>query len=160
MILPEGGRPYELLGKGSATAAQFSPGPGQPQWIAFSIDDVGGRREVYVRPFIPGNTGNADRIQISTEGGSFPRWRADGKVMFYQALDGKMMEVAVNGSGAVFEHGTPVPLFAATVPQTRNPDYLYDVTPDGQRFIIVEPAQQAETIPLTLMTNWRAALKR
>ena len=50
--------------------------------------------------------------------------------MFYQALNGTMMEVAVDGSGAAFQHGKPQPLFPSVVPQSRAPDYLFDVTAD------------------------------
>jgi Tol biopolymer transport system component/predicted Ser/Thr protein kinase len=161
MVLPPEGKPYSLVGKWSATSGQFSPNAGTPKWIAYANDDTGGgRREVFVIPFVPGRVGDADRIQISDNGGSHERWRADGKVIFYHALDGTMMEVPVDGTGAAFQHQKPVPLFQSVVPQTRSPDYLYDVTADGQKFLIVEPVEKAETMPLTLLTDWRASLKK
>ena len=160
-VLPRDGKHYSLLGKLSGTSPQFSPNAGTPKWVAYCIDDTGdGRREVFVIPFVPGRTGDADRIQISDNGGFHVRWREDGKALFYQALDGTMMEVAVDGSSSTFQHGKPTPLFRAPVPQTRSPDYLFDVTADGQKFIVVEPIEKAETMPLTLLTDWRASLKR
>jgi hypothetical protein len=53
-----------------------------------------------------------------------------------------------------------VPLFRTVVPQSRNPDFLFDVTADGQKFLIVEPIEKAETMPLTFLTDWRASLKK
>jgi dipeptidyl aminopeptidase/acylaminoacyl peptidase len=161
MVLPRNGEPYSLLGKLSATSAQFSPNAGIPKWVAYSIDDTGdGQREIFLIPFVPGRTGDTDRIQISDNGGFHVRWRADGRALFYQALDGTMMEVPVDGTGAEFHHGKPSPLFRSVVPQTRSPDYLFDVTADGQKFLIVEPIEKAEMLPLTLVTDWRASRKK
>ncbi len=159
-IVPPGGKPYSLLGKQSPSTAQFSPSSGTPRWITYSADDTGNRRrEVFAMPFVSGRTGDPDRIQLSDNGGFHNRWRADGKAVFYHALDGSMMEVPVDASGPTLRHGKPVLLFHAVVPQTRNPDYLFDVTADGQKFLMVEPVEKAETFPLTLITDWRASVK-
>jgi serine/threonine protein kinase len=161
MAFPTGGKPYEVLGKFSGSEAQFSPNQGTPRWVAYTIDDNGNRRrELYVMPFVPGRTGDADRIQISDEGARNARWREDGKAIFFHASDGMIMEVAVDGTGSAFQHGKPVPLFRTVVPQSRNPDFLFDVTADGQKFLIVEPIEKAETMPLTFLTDWRASLKK
>jgi eukaryotic-like serine/threonine-protein kinase len=160
MVLPAGGKPYNLLGKFSGSDSQFSPNPGTPRWISYTIDDNGNRRrEVYVMPFVPGRTGDPDRIQISDEGARNARWRADGKAIFFHGADGVISEVPVDGSGTAFQHGKPVPLFRTVVPQSRNPDFLFDVTADGQKFLIVEPIEKAETMPLTFITDWRASVK-
>ena len=75
------------------------------RWLAY-VSDESGRYEVYVQSF-PGGGG---KRQVSTGGGIGPRWRGDGKELFYHAPDGKLMAVPVK-SGASFEAGAPVALF-------------------------------------------------
>ncbi len=65
--------------------------------------DDSGRREVYVQAFEPGKPASSARWQISNAGGMMPRWRGDGKEIFYLSLDGKMMAVRVSGDGAAFQ---------------------------------------------------------
>jgi len=81
--------------------------------MAFTSDRTG-RREVYVRPFPPGE----GEWTISIAGGQQPRWRGDGKELFFVAADGKIMAVAVKpvgGARASFEAGSPVELFDAHI---------------------------------------------
>jgi hypothetical protein len=147
-----GGEPLSFLGHaGGATHAQFNPGV--PRWIAYDFDDSG-RREVYVQAFEPGKPASSARWQISNAGGTMPRWRGDAKEIFYLALDGKLMAVRVSGDGPSFHYSTPELLFSATPPILRSPSFEYDVTPDGQRFLMIEPAEKAEYLPLTLVTDW------
>ena len=155
MIMPaSGGQPQSFLPQAfGATKSQFNPGV--PRWIAYDYDDSG-RREVYVQAFAPGKTASSARWQISNAGGVMPRWRRDGKEIFYLSLDGKLMVVGVSADGDSFQSSTPEPLFNATPPLVRSPSFEYDVTPDGQRFLIIEPAEKAEYLPLTLETNWMA----
>ena len=101
--------------------------------MAFA-SDRSGRSEVYVRPFPPAD----GEWSISVAGGQKPRWRADGKEMFFVEADGKMIAVpvrAVAGTKPAFEAGVPVTLFDARSP----PDAIgsvYDVTADGKGFLI------------------------
>ena len=83
-------------------------------------------------------------------------WRV-GTEMFYLAPDNKLMAAAVNGRGASFEAGVVKPLF-----QTRRagPRSQYDVTADGQRFLINTAPEQAASAPITVVVNWTAGLKR
>ena len=133
--------------------ARFSP---DGKWIAYSSDESG-RREVYVQGFA------ADRVpaaavgkwQISTAGGDKPRWRHDGKELFYIAPDNKMMAVPVK-LGPPFEPGVAVPLF-----ETRVAGFFpYDVSPDG-RFLLYTPseAEAPASSPVTIVLNWQAELK-
>jgi hypothetical protein len=85
-----------------------------------------------------------------------PRWRRDGKEIFYLSLDGKMMAVRVSGAGAAFEASTPQFLFNATPPVLRTPNFEYDVSTDGQRFLMIEPTENPDYQPLTLVSNWRS----
>jgi hypothetical protein len=147
-----GGQPLSFLGHAyGATKAQFNPG--RPRWIAYDFDDSG-RREIYVQAFEPGKTASSARWQISNAGGTMPRWRGDGKEIFYLALDGKLMAARISSDGPSFQFSTPELLFNAMPPLLRSPSFEYDVTPDGQRFLLVEPAEKPEYLPLTLISKW------
>ncbi|MGA7236649.1 MAG: protein kinase [Bryobacteraceae bacterium] len=149
-----GGRPVSFLGHvRGASKAQFNPGV--PRWIAYDFDDSG-RREIYVQAFEPGKPASAARWQISTGGGIMPRWRGDGKEIFYLSLEGRMMAARVSGDGAAFQSSTPQFLFNATPPELRTPNFEYDVSADGERFLMIEPAEKPEYQPLTIVSNWRS----
>jgi serine/threonine protein kinase len=149
-----GGPPLSFLGHArGASKAQFNPGV--PRWIAYDFDDSG-RREIYVQEFEPGKPASSARWQISDAGGIMPRWRGDGKEIFYLSLEGKMMAARVSTDGGVFQSSTPQLLFHASPPQLRTADFEYDVSPDGERFLMIEPWEKPEYQPLTLVSNWRA----
>ncbi len=138
---------------------QLSP---DSHWMAFT-SDRSGRREVYVRPFPPGE----GEWTISIAGGEAARWRGDGKELFFEAADGKMMAVPVKralpGSKPVFEPGNPEALFDTHIARPPGDRYFeYDVTADGKRFLIntVGSAGAASASPLTVVTNWLAAVKK
>jgi Tol biopolymer transport system component len=142
----------ELLG-------QLSP---DSHWMAFT-SDRSGRREVYVRAFPQGN----GDWTISIAGGQGSRWRGDGKELFFEAADGKMMAVPVNsavpGANAVFEPGAPMALFDAHMAHNGEARYFeYDVTADGKRFLIntVGGAGAASAPPLSVVTNWLAGSRK
>jgi Tol biopolymer transport system component len=152
MMLPSGGKPYMFLQTSVSEAhSQFSPLT--PRWVAYSADDTG-RREIYVKAVVPGQPAADARWQISSAGGTMPRWRADGRELFYWALDGTIMAAPVDGTGAAFKTSTPVPLFQVQPPIMRTNDISFDVSGDGQRFLIVEPVERARSQPLNLVTNW------
>lgn len=133
--------------------------------MAFN-SDRSGRREVYVRPFPRGE----GEYPISIAGGDMPRWRGDGKELFCEGLDGKMMAVPVKASapavtGAAkptFEAGAPVALFDAhMVNAGASNSFEYDVTADGKRFLLNTAGRTgASAPPLTVVTNWQAGLKK
>jgi serine/threonine protein kinase/Tol biopolymer transport system component len=128
---------------------QFSP---DGRWIAYESPESG-KAEVYVAPF-PGPGG---KRQISTGGGGTPRWRRDGKELFYLAPDRQLMAAEVNGKGGAFEIGAVRPLFRT---RAAAPALTYDVTADGQRFLVINSVEEEESSPLTLVVNWNAGLKR
>jgi len=132
---------------------QLSP---DSHWMAFTSDQSG-RREVYVRPFPPGE----GEWTLSIAGGQAPRWSGDGKELFFEAADGKMMSVpvkkAVAGVKPLFEPGAPVALFDAHIaPNADNRYFEYDVAADGKRFLIntAGGAKPVSAPPLTVVTNW------
>ena len=130
--------------------ARFSP---DNRWIAYATNATG-RWEVVVEPFPP--TGS--KRQVSADGGSQPVWRQDGKELFFLAPDRRLMAVAVD-EGASFVHGPPQALFETRMRPTYPPYPVgYDVTPDGQRFLIA--SVRPDTGPnISIVTNWTAAAR-
>ena len=123
------------------------------RWLAYSSDESG-RPEVYVQPF----PGPGSKSRVSTSGGWQPRWRGDGRELFYREPDGRFMAVPVTIKAGALEAGTPQPLFA--VRTNPIPGTQYDVARDGQRFIVSVPTQAEGASPLTLVLNWPALLQR
>jgi hypothetical protein len=115
--------------------------------------DESGRFEIYLQPF----QGVGKRIRISTHGGVQVRWRADGRELFYLALDGQLVAVPIawSSSGGAPEAGTPVPLFAARVGSLRDIAlHYYIVSADGQRFLLDTLVEEAAS-PIVLILNWK-----
>ena len=133
--------------------AQFSP---DGRWVAYQTNESG-RFEVVVQSF-PDAGG---KWQVSTTGGVTPRWRADGKELYFLAPDATMMAVPVTAVGTSFTAGAPVALFP-----TRSVDGgtlainrpQYAVARDG-RFLINQPVADATAAPITLVLNWNASRK-
>ena len=151
-VLPMTGdrKPFPFLQTEFTEAnGQFSP---DGRWIAYSSDESG-RSEIYVMPF-PGTGG---KWQISTSGGSHPKWRGDGREIFYLAPDNKLMAAEVNGQGPALEAGAVRPLFE--VRPYLEVGGVYDLTSDGQRFLINTTVEQKVSAPITLVLNWTADLK-
>jgi Tol biopolymer transport system component len=128
----------------------FSP---NGRWLAY-MSNESGRNEVYVRPFPPG----AGEWQASTAGGDQPRWRRDGKMLFYLAADRKLMAVDVKTDAPTFESGVPKVLFQTRVGGKDSPGDDYAVTVDG-RFLLNSLVAEAAHSPITVILNWQAALE-
>ena len=128
----------------------FSP---DGRFLAYQSNESG-RYEVYVQSF-PGPGG---KWQISTSGGVEPRWRADGKELYYRAPDQMLMAVEVQ-AGSSFAAGVPQPLFLGRfdVATVRN---RYLPTADGRRFLTVAPLGREAMTPTTVVLNWYAELGR
>jgi hypothetical protein len=139
---------------------QLSPDPtgAEPRWIAFA-SNVSGDNEIYVESFPAGT----DRVRISTNGGNGPRWRGDGKELFYLSRDNAMIAVDIN-AGKSLMHGVPHELFKARVrPGGRQPyNSRYGVSPDGQQFLIITRPQTDDVTPpgITVVLNWLAGVKK
>jgi eukaryotic-like serine/threonine-protein kinase len=158
---------------------KFSP---DGRWVAY-MSNESGRYEVYVRPFFQGGlsakteggpapvsgtapgassgAGVGGQWQVSASGGINPRWRADGKELYYIAPDGKLMAAPIAANSATIAPGTPVALFqprifgGGTDPSVGTE---YDVSGDG-RFLIDTVLEDAAS-PITLLQNWTAGLKK
>jgi eukaryotic-like serine/threonine-protein kinase len=124
------------------------------RWLAYQSNESG-RYEIYVQAFPePGR-----KVIVSKGGGTLPRWRRDGRELYYVAPDDKLMAVPVE-MGANFGTGTPVPLFEVGSYGRRNNRYVYDVSADGQKILLLRPLEDATTRPLTVVQNWTALLKK
>ncbi len=133
-------------------AAQFSP---DGRWLAY-VSNESGRFEVYVEPY-PGPGG---KWQISTEGGTEPLWNPNGRELFYRSGD-KMMAVDI-ATRPRFSVGKPKVLFAGqfqpSPSQVQNANY--DVSSDGQRFLMVKPGQDHAPTQINVVLNWFEELKQ
>jgi Tol biopolymer transport system component len=133
------------------TNGRFSP---DGHWLAYESSESG-RKEVYVQP-LP--TSGA-KFQISHDGGSHPRWRRDGKELFYRRSGGTLMAVPVTASPTL-QVRAPVRLFDTEyLPPSVN-EYPYAVSSADGRFLVISPVTQSGTVPITVVVNWDAALKR
>jgi Tol biopolymer transport system component/predicted Ser/Thr protein kinase len=133
------------------SAARFSPDGG---WMAY-ISDESGRFEVYVQPY-PGPGGE---WQISTEGGTEPEWNRNGRELFYRS-GGKMMAVDI-ATQPGFAAGKPRVLFEGRYNPAAGATSNYDVSPDGQRFLMIKPdEQEAATTQINVVLNWFEELKQ
>jgi Tol biopolymer transport system component len=131
---------------------RFSP---DGRWLAY-ISNESGRFEVYVQPY-PGPGG---KWQISTEGGTEPAWNRNGGELFYRSGDRMMaVDIATQPSFAV---GKPRVLFEGRYEPTPATSPNYDVSPDGQRFLMLKPAEALEGAPtqINVVLNWFEELKR
>jgi Tol biopolymer transport system component len=122
---------------------RFSP---DGRWIAYMLNESG-RNEIHVQPF----PGPGAKLQISTNGGSNPQWRRDGREIFFLGPDNRLMAVPVMlaANGSTVEAGTPVALFAT------RPGSEFAASPDGQRFLINTSLEDAAIPPITVLLNWK-----
>jgi Tol biopolymer transport system component len=135
-----------LSGNGSQANGQISP---DGKWLAYASDESG-NWEIYVTTF----PGTAGKWQVSRGGGNEPRWRGDGKEIFYLGPNGMITAVPVSSQGG-FATGTPTPLFQfhgrAAISSTDA--FSYDVTKDGKRFLVNRYVKPEKITPLTVVLN-------
>jgi serine/threonine-protein kinase len=131
---------------------RFSP---DGRWIAY-VSDESGRYEIYVQSY-PGPGG---KYQVSTEGGSEPVWNPSGKELFYRSGD-KMMAAEITTTPS-FSVGKSKMLFQGSYTPTTGTFPFYDVSPDGQHFLMLKPTEQGGTAPtqINVVLNWFEELKQ
>ena len=142
-----------LRGPATIKNGQFSPDGGL---VAYSSNESG-NWEIYVTSF-PEARG---KWLVSAGGGEQPRWRRDGRELFYLSSDRRLMAVPVK-IGASFDAGAPVELFPANPREilAQSERAFYDVAQNGQRFLINTQIKKAETQPFSIVLNWDAGLKK
>jgi serine/threonine protein kinase len=136
--------------------SQISP---DGRWLAYSTDETGDY-EIYVQSFSADGKLGADKKRVSTAGGRFPVWRRDGSELFFAAPDGTLMTTAVKTGGTEFQFAAPKPLFKTRMLMWFGNVHEYDVSPDGQRFLIGTLVGESKAAPPTVILNWTADLKK
>ncbi len=125
----------------------FSP---SGRWIAYTSDESG-RFEVYITPYPP----NGSRVQISVEGGMQAAWRGDEKELFYVAPGDQLTSVMMEAKAGELRPGATRVLAAVTLRPARNDEREYDVTRDGQRFLVNSLSRERRSFPITVVLNWQ-----
>ncbi len=125
--------------------ARLSP---DGRWLAYESDESGAF-EIFVRSFPEAG----ERRQVSKGGGQQPRWRGDGKELFYVSPDRKLMSVEIR-PGTTLDAGAPKALFQTRIlPQVEARNH-YDVTSDGQRFVVNSRRPEDASLPITVLSGW------
>jgi len=156
-VLPLGGdkKPFPFLStEFNEMRGRFSP---DGRWVAY-VSDESGTNEIYVRPFSLGSSGTISSVGgkwlISTGGGNDPRWRGDGKELYYLASNRSLMAVEVSAI-PIFQAGLPKVLFQAPLA-----DANWDITADGKRFLFPAPPAESAQAHFTVVLNWPSLLKK
>ena len=150
MMLPLSGHSSSVALVSTPAAENTGKVSPDGRWLAYSSNDSG-RDEIYIQPFPQGG----QRWQVSRSGGSFPRWRADGReLFFYAGNEVAAAEVALSDAPRI---GAITKLFAFERRPANVNDYPYAVTPDGQRFVVNVRSDDPPTI--SIVVNWQAALR-
>ena len=144
------------------THGQFSP---DGHWIAYASDESG-RPEIYVRPFPL--TADSGKSTVSSGGGVTPRWRRDGKELFFLTTNVRTVMVAKVSYTPTFTTTVPVPAFSGSIQHNAatsagGPDsFNWDVTADGQKVLLPTVATQEHPPqpPINVVLNWTALLKK
>jgi serine/threonine protein kinase/Tol biopolymer transport system component len=143
-------KPFVVVQNPQFDVGMPAPSP-DGKWLAYESAESG-RREIYVVPFLHGS----GKWEVSTGGGTGPRWRHDGKELFYLSPDKKIMSAEIFEQSESLVVGKVGPLF------TVNPlsgGYPYDVGADGKKFVVDTQATPKTNQPLTLVVNWLSLLK-
>jgi len=150
LTIPELRATQFLKASSTLKNGQFSP---DGKWVAYSSNESG-RWEVYVTSFPEAH----GKWQVSNAGGDQPRWRTDGKELFYLGPDSQMTAVPVK-TGANFDAGTPTALFQANPRElvATSEQFSYDVSKDGQKFLI-NTQLKTGMAPMSVVLNWSAKL--
>jgi Tol biopolymer transport system component len=152
--LSGGGDSLQLSGDSRFSEEQSEISP-DGRWTAFASSESG-QRQVYVQPLPAGS-----KRQVSIGGGLTPVWSRNGSELFYVARDGMLMSVAVHPAAGRLEIGEPQPLFLLQLAVSGEVQFLrhpYDASPDGQRFLVIRRAPDAEAGGAVVVTNWTAVL--
>ncbi len=155
-LLPRSGQgqPVPLSG-GSQFSEEHPEISLDGRWTAFDSSESG-QREVYVQPIPAG-----PKRQVSIGGGQMPVWNRNGSELFYAARDGMLMSVAIRLEAGSPEIAEPQPLFPLQLGiggEIQFVRHAYDVSPDGQRFLVIRRAQDSEPDGAVIVTNWTSVL--
>ena len=152
------GKPFLVVGPPfDKPDAQFSP---DGHWVAYTSNESG-RYEVYLKAFQTGPDSGAV-WQVSNNGGRAPRWRGDGKELYFAGLDNRLKAVPMRLTAQEGDPASvPQDLFGAAIPGNLGENqYPYDVSSDGQRFLVEQSANPQTSAPLIVLVNWQTMLRK
>jgi len=146
-------KPFAVVPRQTLTVdyPRFSP---DGRWLTYGSNESG-RNEIYLVSFPDGER----RIQISNAGGSFPKWSRGGREILYTAFDSRVMSVGIESGPRATRAprvDVPRPLF----PLPEGASAIWDVSADGERFLVNVPVLKSSSVPLSLVVNWVASLER
>ena len=148
-------RPFQFVQSQSGVQhGQFAP---DTKWIAYTSEESG-IEQIYVQAF-RGVPATGTKYQVSVTGGREPRWRGDGRELFYVTPDLAMMAVPVLPGNGKLDFGTPVRLFQARMQRTAFTRHSYDVAADGQSFVLVTELENSSSNKINVLLNWEGALR-
>jgi Tol biopolymer transport system component len=144
--------------KGQSRSPALSP---NREYLAFAATETGSS-QVYVQRFEDADAPklSGERLRVSRDGGTVPRWRRDGKELFFLSPDPerRLMAVALKqGKGGGIELGTPTALFRVPASTLGLGNVGYEPSPDGQKFLV--PIRKAGSAPLQVVVNWQSGLR-
>jgi len=146
-----GGQPQPFLQtKTHEVCGQFSP---DGKWVAYTSDESGSF-QTYIRGFPKG-----EKFQVSRDGGTMQRWRADGKELFFRSPNGNLMAVDIR-AGAAIELGLPNKLFSLTDAGAIVPSAGFSAAADGKKFLLAVETMTGAAEPMTAVLNWMSLLRR
>ena len=128
------------------------------KWLAYAADDTGSP-EIYVQSFADGKLGS-DRKRISTAGGRMPVWNRNGSELYFLAPDGHLMSSSAKSTANEIEFSHPTVLFKTRMLGRAGAVHEFDVSPDGQRFLIGTLVGESKSPPPTVIMNWTALMKK
>ena len=158
-VLPTFGEKKQYLLSNSASDEQSPQLSPNGRWLAYSSDETGAF-EIYVQSFSADGKLGSDKKRISTTGGSYPVWRGDSSELFFVAADGQLMSAGVKVDASEFEFATPKALFKTRMLAHVINSHEFDVSPDGQRFLVGTMVGDTKAPPPTVIMNWPALLKK
>jgi Protein kinase domain len=145
-------KPYRIFSDpGQQDEARVSP---NGRWLAYT-DLATGRPEVHVQSLVT----KGAKWRVSNAGGRWPRWRSDGTELFYLAAGGKLTAVPVQPDTTSFHAGVHEPLFQTGHSVLAPGLSAFNVSPNGQRFLITTAGDENQTASIVVVTNWPAAMK-
>jgi len=153
-ILPvDGSRPAGVFIRGprSQSNAHFSP---DGRFVSYQSNELGDT-EVYVAPFSPGGATDGRRWKISLGGGQEPRWRADGKELFFLSLDYALMSAKIGQTREGLTSAAPVRLFGGRLGDPPMLAWHFESDPEGKTFAVLPGNLLAPASPLRMALNWQ-----
>jgi serine/threonine protein kinase/Tol biopolymer transport system component len=153
--LPLAGTPYPVVN--DAADERYGTLSPDGRWLAY-ISNETGAYEVFVRAFADATV----LRQVTTRGGFQPQWRGDGEELFYLAPDKTLMAIGFRSSPTTFDAMPPKALFATRTKwlEMQATARNYAAAPDGQRFLVANATQEAQSASITVALNWTAALRK